>query len=102
MKQTPDGTGLVELAVNWASQVPAKVEWFVGTPSDVMLKGEKSATEGSRSKFTFTPVPVPEDTVRVPVVVAYTDAAGKRQGIEFSFKLGKNQAAPKGQAAATK
>ena len=100
-KQTPQGMGPVELSVNWAGQVPAKVEWFVGTPSDVMLKNEESTTDGSRSKFTFTPVPVPEETIRVPVVVAYTDAAGKRKGVEFSFKLGKNEPAPKGQAAAT-
>ena len=99
--QKPEGAGPIELAVNWAGQVPSKVEWFVGTPSDVMLKDEMSSTDGSKSKFTFTPVPVPEETVRVPVVVAYTDASGKRQGVEFSFKLGKNPAAPKGQAAAS-
>ncbi len=98
----PQGNdGPVELIVNWAGQPPAEVEWFLGTPSDVMLKDESSATEGSQSKFTFTPMPVPEQVVKVPVVVAYTDAAGKRQGVEFSFKLGKNQAAPKGQAAAS-
>lgn len=98
----PKGSdGPIELVVNWNGQPPAKVEWFVGTPSDVMMKDEESATEGSQSKFTFTPVPVPDQVVKVPVVVAYTDAAGKRQGVEFSFKLGKKQAAPKGQAAAS-
>lgn len=98
----PKGSeGPVELVVNWAGEPPAKVEWFVGTPSDVMLKEEDAVTDGSQSKFTFTPVPVPEETVKVPVVVAYTDGAGKRQGLEFSFKLGKNPAAPKGQAAAS-
>jgi DsbC/DsbD-like thiol-disulfide interchange protein len=97
----PKGSdGPIELVVNWANQPPANVEWFVGTPDSVMLKNDAATTEGSQSKFTFTPVPVPEQIVKVPVVVAYTDAAGKRQGVEFSFKLGKNQAAPKGQAAA--
>jgi DsbC/DsbD-like thiol-disulfide interchange protein len=98
----PKGSdGPVELVVNWAGQPPAKVEWFVGTPSDVMLKDENASTDGSQSKFTFTPVPVPDEMIKVPVVVAYTDAAGQRQGVEFSFKLGKKQAAPKGQAAAS-
>ncbi len=98
----PQGSdGPVELIVNWTDAPPAKVEWFVGTPSDVMLKDETSSTEGSQSKFTFTPVPVPDQIVKVPVVVAYTDHAGKRQGLEFSFKLGKNPTAPKGQAAAS-
>ena len=99
MSQKPDGR--IELTTKWATQVPPKVEWFVGTPSDVLLKDEKSSTDGSTSKFTFTPVPVPDQIVRVPVVVAYTDASGRRQGVEFSFKLGKNEAVPKGQAAAT-
>jgi DsbC/DsbD-like thiol-disulfide interchange protein len=99
----PKGSdGPVELAVNWAGEPPAKVEWFVGTPGSVMLKDEKASTDGSQSKYTFTPVPVPDEIVKVPVVVAYTDAAGKRQGVEFSFKLGKNPAAPKGQAAASR
>ena len=67
----------------------------------MLLKDEKASTDGNASKYTFTPVPVPDEIVKVPVVVAYTDAAGKRQGVEFSFKLGKNPAAPKGQAAAS-
>ena len=96
----PKGDGPIELVVNW-KQPPAKVEWFVGTPSDVMMKDEKAATEGGQSKYTFTPVPVPDQIIDVPVVVAYVDAAGKRQGVEFSFKLGKNAAAPTGQAAAS-
>jgi DsbC/DsbD-like thiol-disulfide interchange protein len=99
--QPKGNDGPVELVLNWKDAPPAKVEWFVGTPDSVLLKDLESATEGSTSKCTFTPVPVPDDMVRVPVVVAYTDAAGKRQGVEFSFKLGKNQAAPKGQAAAS-
>ncbi|MGB7160616.1 MAG: protein-disulfide reductase DsbD domain-containing protein [Tepidisphaeraceae bacterium] len=94
--------GLVELAVQWRDQPPAGVEWFVGTPDSVIQKDLEATTDGSRSKLTFRPVPVPEEQVKVPVVVAYTDAAGKRQGVEFSFKLGKKQAAPKGQAAASR
>jgi len=91
--------GPVELAVQWRDKPPADIEWFVGTPDSVLLKGLDATTDGSRSKLTFRPVPVPHEQVRVPVVVAYTDAAGKRQGVEFSFKLGKKPAAPKGQAA---
>ncbi|HEV2293332.1 MAG TPA: protein-disulfide reductase DsbD domain-containing protein [Tepidisphaeraceae bacterium] len=98
----PNGSdGPFELIVNWANQPPAKVEWFIGTPSDIMLKDESSSTDGSQSKLTFTPVPVPDQIIKVPVVVAFTDAAGKRQGVEFSFKLGKGPAVPKGQAAAS-
>lgn len=93
--------GPVELTVSWAGQAPAKVEWFVGTPSDIMLKDENAATNGTQSKFTFTPMPVPDEAVKVPVVVAYTDGTGKRQAFAFSFNLGKSQAATKGQAAAS-
>jgi DsbC/DsbD-like thiol-disulfide interchange protein len=101
--QQPDGaSGPVELVLSWADKPPAKVEWFVGTPDSVLLKDAKSSTEGSESRFTFTPTPVPEDVIKVPAVVAYTDAAGKRQGVEFTFKIGKNPAAPKGQAAASR
>jgi len=94
--------GTIELAVDWRGQPPAGIEWFVGTPGSVLQKDAEAVTEGNRSKFSFRAVPVPAEAVKVPVVVAYTDAAGKRQGLEFSFNLGKKQAAAKGQAAASR
>lgn len=95
-------TGPVELAVHWRGPAPRDVEWFVGTPDSVMQKDLEATTDGSLSKLTFRPVPLPEDQVTVPVVVAFTDQAGRRQGVEFSFKLGKKPVAPKGQAAETR
>jgi thiol:disulfide interchange protein DsbD len=95
----PNGNGPVELVVSWDNQPPANIEWFVGTPESVLLKDAKASTSGSESKFTFTPTPSPDEIIKAPVVVAFTDAAGKRQGVEFSFKIGKTPAAPKGQAA---
>lgn len=97
----PNGDGPVELVVSWNNQPPANIEWFVGTPDSVLLKDAKAATSGSESKFTFTPTPAPAEMIKAPVVVAFTDAAGKRQALEFSFKIGKTPAAPKGQAAAS-
>ncbi len=99
--QPSGAAGPVQLVVKWQGPPPAKVEWFVGTPDSVMLQDVVATTERRESRCTFSPVPVPEDAVEVPVVVAYVDAAGQRRAVEFSFQLGKKSVAPKGQAAAS-
>jgi DsbC/DsbD-like thiol-disulfide interchange protein len=84
------GNGPLELFAEWKDgQAPAKVEWFVAVPDGVMMKDAEDSTSGNRSTLRFTPFPAPKEPVKVPVIVAYTDAGGQRRGVTYEIQLAK-------------
>lgn len=85
-----DGAGPLELFAEWKDgKAPAKVEWFVAVPSSVIMKDAADRTEGNRSTLRFTPFPAPAEPLKVPVVIAYTDASGARRGVTYEIQLSK-------------
>lgn len=87
--QSPaDGDGAIELFAEWKDgKAPSKVEWFVAVPDGVMMNDAADETKGNRSTLRFTPFPAPKEAVKVPVIVAYTDASGARRGVTYEVQL---------------
>jgi DsbC/DsbD-like thiol-disulfide interchange protein len=82
----PNDAGTVTARISWPKP-PTNVQWFPAPPAGTGVEDAQAKTEGGQSSFTLKLVPPPKESKQMGFVVAYTDASGKRQGVEFTVDL---------------
>jgi DsbC/DsbD-like thiol-disulfide interchange protein len=64
-----------------------QLQWFANPPARTGLANAQTKTSGAESTYSFELLPPPAQAQAMSFLVAYTDADGKRRGVEFTANL---------------